>query len=97
MSVDNSNLSVTVAKFEAMKKRRDGILLERAKEEARLDAITHELDTLKEALKEYHVETEADARELLDRMTGEVAVALHTFDETMNVYETAKAESNELQ
>ena len=57
MSVDNSNLSVTVAKFEAMKKRRDGILLERAKEEARLDAITHELDTLKEALKEYHVET----------------------------------------
>lgn len=79
-----------VMKFEELKKRRDNIMLERAKEEARLETLTKELDALKESLSEYGVVDELSARELLERTSSELAVELHDLEQALQAYDNAQ-------
>jgi len=79
-----------VTKFEELKKRRDNIMLERAKEEARLETLTRELDALKESLSEYGVVDELSARELLERTSSELAVELHDLEQALQAYDNAQ-------
>lgn len=81
---------ITVAAFEALKKRRDAVMLERAKEEARLESLTREIDSLKEMLKEYNITNDAEAREQLEKLSNEIAVEMHTLEESMHLYEVSK-------
>ena len=81
---------ITVADFEALKKRRDAVMLERAKEEARLESLTREIDSLKEMLKEYNITNDAEAREQLEKLSNEIAVEMHTLEESMRLYEVSK-------
>jgi len=79
-----------VTKFEELKKRRDNIMLERAKEEARLETLTKELDALKESLSEYGVVDELSARELLERTSSELAVELHNLEQALQSYDNVQ-------
>lgn len=81
---------ITVAAFEALKKRRDAVMLERAKEEARLESLNREIDSLKEMLKEYNITNDAEAREQLEKLSNEIAVEMHTLEESMHLYEVSK-------
>ena len=81
---------ITVAAFEALKKRRDAVMLERAKEEARLESLNREIDSLKEMLKEYNITNDAEAREQLEKLSNEIAVEMHTLEESMRLYEVSK-------
>lgn len=81
---------ITVASFEALKKRRDAVMLERAKEEARLESLNREIDSLKEMLKEYNITNDAEAREQLEKLSNEIAVEMHTLEESMRLYEVSK-------
>lgn len=83
---------ITVAAFEALKKRRDAVMLERAKEEARLESLNREIDSLKEMLKEYNITNDAEAREQLEKLSNEIAVEMHTLEESMHLYEVSKGD-----
>lgn len=87
---------ITVAAFEALKKRRDAVMLERAKEEARLESLTREIDSLKEMLKEYNITNDAEAREQLERLSNEIAVEMHTLEESMRLYEVSKVGTDDV-
>ena len=86
---------ITVAAFEALKKRRDAVMLERAKEEARLESLNREIDSLKEMLKEYNITNDAEAREQLEKLSNEIAVEMHTLEESMRLYEVSKGGTDE--
>ena len=81
-----------VTKFEELKKRRDSIMLERAKEEARLETLTKELNALKDSLSEYGVTDEISARELLERTSSELAVELHDLEQALHEYDSAQTD-----
>lgn len=87
---------ITVAAFEALKKRRDAVMLERAKEEARLESLNREIDSLKEMLKEYNITNDAEAREQLEKLSNEVAVEMHTLEESMRLYEVSKGGTDDV-
>lgn len=87
---------ITVASFEALKKRRDAVMLERAKEEARLESLTREIDSLKEMLKEYNITNDAEAREQLEKLSNEIAVEMHTLEESMHLYEVSKGDTDDV-
>lgn len=87
---------ITVAAFEALKKRRDAVMLERAKEEARLESLNREIDSLKEMLKEYNITNDAEAREQLEKLSNEVAVEMHTLEESMHLYEVSKGDTDDV-
>ena len=87
---------ITVAAFEALKKRRDAVMLERAKEEARLESLTREIDSLKEMLKEYNITNDAEAREQLEKLSNEIAVEMHTLEEAMRLYEVSKGGTDDV-
>ena len=79
-----------VEQFEDLKKRRESIMLERAKEEARLETLTKELASLLDSLSEYGVTDELSARELMEKTSSELAVELHTLEEALNAYDAQK-------
>ena len=87
---------ITVAAFEALKKRRDAVMLERAKEEARLASLNREIDSLKEMLKEYNITNDAEAREQLEKLSNEIAVEMHTLEESMRLYEVSKGGTDDV-
>lgn len=87
---------ITVAAFEALKKRRDAVMLERAKEEARLESLNREIDSLKEMLKEYNITSDAEAREQLEKLSNEIAVEMHTLEESMRLYEVSKGGTDDV-
>ena len=87
---------ITVAAFEALKKRRDAVMLERAKEEARLESLNREIDSLKEMLKEYNITNDAEAREQLEKLSNEIAVEMHTLEESMHLYEVSKGGTDDV-
>lgn len=87
---------ITVAAFEALKKRRDAVMLERAKEEARLESLNREIDSLKEMLKEYNIINDAEAREQLEKLSNEIAVEMHTLEESMRLYEVSKGGTDDV-
>ena len=87
---------ITVAAFEALKKRRDAVMLERAKEEARLESLNREIDSLKEMLKEYNITNDAEAREQLEKLSSEIAVEMHTLEESMRLYEVSKGGTDDV-
>lgn len=87
---------ITVAAFEALKKRRDAVMLERAKEEARLESLNREIDSLKEMLKEYNITNDAEAREQLEKLSNEIAVEMHTLEESMRLYEVSKGGADDV-
>lgn len=87
---------ITVAAFEALKKRRDAVMLERAKEEARLESLNREIDSLKEMLKEYNITNDAEAREQLEKLSNEIAVEMHTLEESMHLYEVSKVGTDDV-
>lgn len=87
---------ITVAAFEALKKRRDAVMLERAKEEARLESLNREIDSLKEMLKEYNITNDAEAREQLEKLSNEIAVEMHTLEESMRLYEVSKGGTDDI-
>lgn len=87
---------ITVAAFEALKKRRDAVMLERAKEEARLESLNREIDSLKEMLKEYNITNDAEAREQLEKLSNEIAVEMHTLEESMRIYEVSKGGTDDV-
>ena len=87
---------ITVAAFEALKKRRDAVMLERAKEEARLESLNREIDSLKEMLKEYNITDDAEAREQLEKLSNEIAVEMHTLEESMRLYEVSKGGTDDV-
>ena len=87
---------ITVAAFEALKKRRDAVMLERAKEEARLESLNREIDSLKEMLKEYNITNDAEAREQLEKLSNEIAVEMHTLEESMRLYEVSKGSTDDV-
>ena len=87
---------ITVAAFEALKKRRDAVMLERAKEEARLESLNREIDSLKEMLKEYNITNDAEAREQLEKLSNEIAVEMHTLEESMRLYEISKGGTDDV-
>ena len=87
---------ITVAAFEALKKRRDAVMLERAKEEARLESLNREIDSLKEMLKEYNSTNDAEAREQLEKLSNEIAVEMHTLEESMHLYEVSKGGTDDV-
>ncbi len=87
---------ITVAAFEALKKRRDAVMLERAKEEARLESLNREIDSLKEMLKEYNITNDAEAREQLEKLSNEIAVEMHTLEESMRLYEVSKGGTDDV-
>ena len=87
---------ITVAAFDALKKRRDAVMLERAKEEARLESLNREIDSLKEMLKEYNITNDAEARELLEKLSNEIAVEMHTLEESMRLYEVSKGGTDDV-
>lgn len=87
---------ITVASFEALKKRRDAVMLERAKEEARLESLNREIDSLKEMLKEYNITNDAEAREQLEKLSNEIAVEMHTLEESMRLYEVSKGGTDDV-
>ena len=87
---------ITVAAFEALKKRRDADMLERAKEEARLESLNREIDSLKEMLKEYNITNDAEAREQLEKLSNEIAVEMHTLEESMHLYEVSKGGTDDV-
>ena len=87
---------ITVAAFEALKKRRDAVMLERAKEEARLESLTREINSLKEMLKEYNITNDAEAREQLEKLSNEIAVEMHTLEESMRLYEVSKGGTDDV-
>lgn len=87
---------ITVAAFEALKKRRDAVMLERAKEEARLESLNREIDSLKEMLKEYNITNDAEAREQLEKLSNEIAVEMHTLEESMHLYEVSKGGADDV-
>ena len=87
---------ITVAAFEALKKRRDAVMLERAKEEARLESLTREIDSLKEMLKEYNITNDAEARGQLEKLSNEIAVEMHTLEESMHLYEVSKGGTDDV-
>lgn len=87
---------ITVAAFEALKKRRDAVMLERAKEEARLESLNREIDSLKEMLKEYNITNDAEAREQLEKLSNEIAVEMHTLEESMHLYEVSKGDTDDV-
>lgn len=80
-----------VEQFEDLKKRRESIMLERAKEEARLETLNKELSSLLDSLNEYGVTDELSARELMEKTSSELAVELHTLEEALNAYDAQKA------
>ena len=79
-----------VEQFEDLKKRRESIMLERAKEEARLETLNKELSSLLDSLGEYGVTDELSARELMEKTSSELAVELHTLEEALNAYDAQK-------
>ena len=79
-----------VEQFEDLKKRRESIMLERAKEEARLETLNKELSSLLDSLSEYGVTDELSARELMEKTSRELAVELHTLEEALNAYDAQK-------
>ena len=79
-----------VEQFEDLKKRRESIMLERAKEEARLETLNKELASLLDSLSEYGVTDELSARELMEKTSSELAVELHTLEEALNAYDAQK-------
>lgn len=79
-----------VEQFEDLKKRRESIMLERAKEEARLETLNKELSSLLDSLSEYGVTDELSARELMEKTSSELAVELHTLEEALNAYDAQK-------
>ena len=81
-----------VEQFEDLKKRRESIMLERAKEEARLETLNKELASLLESLGEYGVTDELSARELMEKTSSELAVELHTLEEALNAYDAQKVD-----
>ena len=87
---------ITVAAFEALKKRRDAVMLERAKEEARLEALNREIDSLKEMLKEYNITNDAEDREQLEKLSNEIAVEMPTLEESMHLYEVSKGGTDDV-
>ena len=87
---------ITVAAFEALKKRRDAVMLELAKEEARLESLNREIDSLKEMLKEYNITNDAEAREQLEKLLNEIAVEMHTLEESMRLYEVSKGGTDDV-
>lgn len=87
---------VTIQGFEALKKRKDSIMLERAKEEARLESLNREIASLKEALSEYNITTDVEAQEQLEKLSSEIAVEMHALEEAMNTYEKSKAETDDV-
>ena len=87
---------ITVAAFEALKKRRDAVMLERAKEEARLESLNREIDPLKEMRKEYNITNDAEAREQLEKLSNEIAVEMHTLEESMHLYEVSKGGTDDV-
>lgn len=87
---------ITVAAFEALKKRRDAVMLERAKEEARLESLNREIDSLKEMLKEYNITNDAEAREQLEKLSNEIAVEMHTLEESMRLYEVSNGGTDDV-
>lgn len=87
---------ITVAAFEALKKRRDAVMLERAKEEARLESLNREIDSLKEMLKEYNITNDAEAREQLEKLSNEIAVEMHSLEESMRLYEVSKGGTDDV-
>lgn len=89
-------IQITVAAFEALKKRRDAVMLERAKEEARLESLNREIDSLKEMLKEYNITNDAEAREQLEKLSNEIAVEMHTLEESMHLYEVSKGGTDDV-
>ena len=87
---------ITVAAFEALKKRRDAVMLECAKEEARLESLNREIDSLKEMLKEYNITNDAEAREQLEKLSNEIAVEMHTLEESMHLYEVSRGGTDDV-
>ena len=79
-----------VEQFEDLKKRRESIMLERAKEEARLETLNKELSSLLDSLSEYGVTDELSARELMEKTSSALAVELHTLEEALNAYDAQK-------
>ena len=79
-----------VEQFEDLKKRRESIMLERAKEEARLETLNKELSSLLDSLSEYGVTDELSARELMEKTSSELAVDLHALEEALNAYDAQK-------
>ena len=79
-----------VEQFEDLKKRCESIMLERAKEEARLETLNKELSSLLDSLSEYGVTDELSARELMEKTSSELAVELHTLEEALNAYDAQK-------
>ena len=71
-------------------------MLERAKEEARLESLNREIDSLKEMLKEYNITNDAEAREQLEKLSNEIAVEMHTLEESMRLYEVSKGGTDDV-
>ena len=71
-------------------------MLERAKEEARLESLNREIDSLEEMLKEYNITNDAEAREQLEKLSNEIAVEMHTLEESMHLYEVSKGGTDDV-
>ena len=47
-------------------------------------------------LKEYNITNDAEAREQLEKLSNEIAVEMHTLEESMRLYEVSKGGTDDV-
>ena len=84
-----------VVKFEDLKRRRDAVMLERAREETRLETINKEIEGLLLSLKDYGVTDEESARALLEKTTIAIDRDLLELEDALKAYDSARGATSD--
>ena len=61
-----------------------------------LECLIREIDSVNEMLKEYNITNDAEAREQLEKLSNEIAVEMHTLEESMHLYEVSKGGTDDV-